>query len=106
MLKRYSLEVLGLVLIATGALMFGCGPQAGPTTSNAPSSEGLDRTVLPIKEPARQTYKELDARNAKAPSRWEVKAPQGAPNVVVVLIDDIGFGASSTFGGPINMPNL
>ena len=68
--------------------------------------DGLDRTVLPIKEPKRQTYKELDARNAKAPARWEVKAPQGAPNVVVVLIDDIGFGASSTFGGPINMPNL
>ena len=63
-------------------------------------------TVLPIPEPKRQTYKELDARNAKAPARWEVKAPAGAPNVVVVLIDDIGFGASSAFGGPINMPTL
>ena len=30
----------------------------------------------------------------------------GAPNVVIVLIDDIGFGASSSFGGPINMPTL
>ena len=76
-------------------------PQAGPA-----SSDGLDRTVLPIAEPKRQTYKELDARNAKAPERWEVKAPEGAPNVVVVLIDDMGFGASSAFGGPINMPNL
>lgn len=66
----------------------------------------LDRTSLPIKEPKRQTYKELDARNAKAPARWEVKAPKGAPNVVVVLIDDIGFGASHAFGGPINMPIL
>jgi arylsulfatase A-like enzyme len=35
-----------------------------------------------------------------------VKAPAGAPNVVIVLIDDIGFGASSAFGGPINMPTL
>jgi arylsulfatase A-like enzyme len=66
----------------------------------------MDRSVLPIKAPVRQTYKELDARNAKAPDRWEVKAPKGAPNVVVVLIDDMGFGASSRFGGPINMPVL
>ncbi len=70
------------------------------------ANEEMDRTVLPIKEPVRQTYKELDARNAKAPARFDVKAPQGAPNVVVVLIDDIGFGASNAFGGPINMPTL
>jgi arylsulfatase len=61
---------------------------------------------LPIPEPKRQTYTELDARNAKAPPRWDVKAPAGAPNVVVVLIDDMGFGASGAFGGPINMPTL
>ena len=35
-----------------------------------------------------------------------VKAPQGAPNVIVFLIDDIGFGHASTFGGPIPMPTL
>lgn len=34
------------------------------------------------------------------------KAPTGAPNVVVILIDDVGFGATSAFGGPINTPNL
>lgn len=69
-------------------------------------AQNMDRTSLPIKEPIRQTYKELDARKAKAPPRFAVKAPQGAPNVVVVLIDDIGFGASAAFGGPINMPTL
>ncbi|MDR3793486.1 MAG: arylsulfatase [Terracidiphilus sp.] len=34
------------------------------------------------------------------------KAPAGAPNVVVILIDDVGFGATSAFGGPINTPNF
>ena len=98
--------VIQLVLFGAITLfVFSCTKEA-TETSTSTSSDGLDRTNLPIKEPARQTYKELDARNAKAPARWEVKAPQGAPNVVVVLIDDIGFGASSTFGGPINMPNL
>jgi arylsulfatase len=48
----------------------------------------------------------MDARKAKAPARFEVKAPKGAPNVVIVLIDDIGFGHSSAFGGPIRMPTL
>ena len=66
----------------------------------------LDRTVLPIPEPKLTPITTLDARDAKAPPRFEVKAPQGAPNVVIVLIDDIGFGSSSAFGGPINMPTL
>jgi arylsulfatase len=70
------------------------------------AAETLDRTVLPIPEPKREVITELDARNAKAPARFEVKAPQGAPNVVIVLIDDIGFGAPSTFGGPIQTPTL
>jgi arylsulfatase A-like enzyme len=70
------------------------------------AQETLDRTVLPIAEPKPPTYKELDARNAKAPARFEVKAPKGAPNVVIVLIDDIGFGGPSTFGGPIQTPTL
>ena len=34
------------------------------------------------------------------------KAPAGAPNVVLILIDDVGFGATSAFGGPINTPNF
>ena len=66
----------------------------------------LDRTVLPIPEPSPPTITTLDARDAKAPPRFEVKAPAGAPNVVIVLIDDIGFGHSSAFGGPIRMPTL
>ena len=66
----------------------------------------IDRTVLPIAEPERPTYTQLDARDADAPPRFEVKAPEGAPNVVIVLIDDVGFGATSTFGGPIQTPTL
>ena len=104
MFTRYSTWIASLVLTTTAAFMLGCSQQAEKPASSSPGQ--LDRTILPIKEPARQTYKELDARNAKAPARFEVKAPGGAPNVVVVLIDDIGFGAASTFGGPINMPNL
>ena len=67
----------------------------------ASAQPAMDRTVLPIPEPKRPTYKEIDVRDAKAPKPFAVKAPKGAPNVVIILIDDLGFGATSTFGGPI-----
>ena len=76
MLTRYSTSIASLVLTTTVAFMCGCSQQAEKPASSPPGK--LDRTILPIKEPARQTYKELDARNAKAPDRFEVKAP-GAP---------------------------
>jgi len=66
----------------------------------------LNRKLLPIHEPERPTYDVLDARDAKAPPRFEVKAPAKAPNVVIVLLDDVGFGAPSTFGGPVQTPTL
>jgi arylsulfatase len=77
-----------------------------PLPAVAQAKGGLDRTALPIPQPKRPVYTQLDARNAKAPPRFEVKAPAGAPNVVIVLIDDMGFGVPSTFGGPVAMPTL
>jgi arylsulfatase A-like enzyme len=71
-----------------------------------PEADGLSRTILPIPEPKQAPIKELDVRKAKAPPRFEVKAPPGAPNVVVVLLDDMGFGTAKTFGGPVEMPTL
>jgi hypothetical protein len=91
------------ILAGAAAVLVACGKPAAPA---APVAGGLDRRMLPIAEPPVVAITELDARNAKAPPRFEVKAPDGAPNVVIVLIDDIGFGHSSAFGGPINMPTL
>jgi arylsulfatase len=100
---------VGLVLLVA---VVGCSsPSSSSSDRGAESArkgkaDGVDRTVLPIVEPSHPPIAELDARNAKAPPRFEVKAPAGAPNVVIVLIDDIGFGHSSAFGGPIRMPTL
>lgn len=67
----------------------------------------LDRTKLPIAEPERPVYSELDVRNVPVPPPlFQVKPPEGAPNVVVILIDDLGFGAASPFGGPITTPTM
>lgn len=83
----------------------GCQP-SDRATESTDSSGAIDRSILPIKDPTYPPITELDARKAQAPPRFEVKAPDNAPNVVVVLIDDIGFGHSSAFGGPIHMPTL
>jgi len=69
-------------------------------------AQQIDRTVLPVREPTYPESTVLDARDAKPPPRFEVKAPAKAPNVVIVLLDDVGFAASSAFGGPVNMPTL
>ena len=65
----------------------------------------VDRSILPIPEPKMPQSKVLDAREATPPPRVEVKAPKGAPNVLIILVDDMGFGQSSAFGGPVYMPN-
>lgn len=76
-----------------------CGPVAA-------QQEPINRTILPVLAPERPVYDILDARDATPPPRFEVTAPENAPNIVIVLIDDIGFGGPSTFGGPIETPAL
>src|SRR4249920_694203 len=75
-----------------------------PTQIHA--ADKLDRTVLPIPEPNRPPITELDARKATPPPRFQVKAPAEAPNVLLIMIDDMGFGMSGAFGGPIHMPTV
>src|SRR5262252_9346859 len=93
----------------TFVLALALGPLAPAVVAQAPAPPRIvyptDRTVLPIPEPASPPITELDARKATPPPRFEIKAPAGAPNVLIVLIDDIGFGMPSAFGGPVHMPN-
>ncbi|MFH0997318.1 MAG: arylsulfatase [Pseudomonadota bacterium] len=72
----------------------------------AQDTQPIDRTMLPIPEPQYPHSTVFDVRNATPPPRFEVKAPANAPNVLIVLIDDMGFGQSSAFGGPIHMPTV
>jgi Sulfatase len=70
------------------------------------AQDTLDRTVLPLAEPTYPPISELDVRKATPPPRFEVKAADGAPNVLVILLDNLGFGATKPFGGVIEMPTL
>jgi arylsulfatase len=102
MTKTLLTTVSAVALLATGALNVDIATAQAPARTIVPG----DRTVLPIPEPTHVHSTVLDARNATPPSRFEVSAPANAPNVLIVLIDDMGFGQSSAFGGPINMPTV
>jgi arylsulfatase A-like enzyme len=65
------------------------------------------REVLPIPDITPVGLTTYDAKDPETafPPIEELRPPEGAPNVLIVLIDDVGFGASSAFGGPCNTPN-
>ena len=72
------------------------------------ANENLARTVLPIPDRGHAgliTYDAKDPETTYPPIR-DMRPPAGAPNVLVILIDDVGFGASSAFGGPCQTPNF
>jgi len=70
--------------------------------------DDVNRSNLPIPDiqhPGLITYDAKDPDTRFPPIR-DVRPPQGSPNVQVILIDDVGCGASSMFGGPCQTPNF
>ena len=85
-----ALTAMGSVL-AAGALVGG----------SASAQEVLPTPPAPFKGQVG-----LSPKDSKSDFPRPVQAPKGAPNIVLILLDDVGFGASSTFGGPCNTPTL
>ncbi len=65
----------------------------------------MDRSSLPVEvdQPRVEAAFDIQSQQQPFPLPKRVTAPNGAPNVLVILIDDMGFGASSAFGGPCSM---
>src|SRR5271169_1813747 len=62
--------------------------------------------VLPYPDPPFRGVIGRTTGDSKPDFPQPVKAPKGAPNVLLILTDDVGFGASSPFGGPIPTPTM
>src|SRR6478735_6461819 len=69
--------------------------------------DDLPREVLPIpdRKPVNLTTYDAKDPDTKFPPIRPLRPPTGAPNVLIILLDDVGFGASSAFGGPCRTPN-
>ena len=72
------------------------------------SDQTIDRTKLPIRRPpfGGVANKTLDGSEPDWAQMGHIEPPEGAPNVLLVLIDDAGFGQPSSFGGAISTPNF
>ncbi len=96
-----------LVLVAAwvqaAAVMLAAG-----TPADHSSSTVKHRSHLPMPNTVRPDLVTYDAKSpdTKYPPIQELRPPAGAPNVLIVLIDDAGFGSSSAFGGPCQTPTL
>jgi hypothetical protein len=68
----------------------------------------ISRQILPIPDINPIGLTTYDAKNPDThyPPIRDIRPPAGAPNVLIVLLDDVGFGASSAFGGPCHTPTF
>src|SRR5262245_16145047 len=73
-------------------------PAAKPPVGGSP--------VLPVPDSPFGGVVGRKANESKPDFPKDVAAPEGAPNVLLIMTDDTGFGATSTFGGPIPTPNF
>ena len=86
------------ILCAAAALL-------GSASALAQTAAPLDRSVLPIPAPPFDGAIAEAVLDSRPGSPRIVRAPDGAPNVLLMMSDDVGFAMSSAFGGPVPTPN-
>ena len=99
-----------IIAVALSAVLGPAFAEAQTAVTPGPSSpaESKHRSHLPMPNTVRQEFVNYDAKSpdTKFPPIEQLRPPKGAPNVLIVLIDDAGFGSSSAFGGPCQTPTL
>jgi hypothetical protein len=70
------------------------------------TDDSIQRAILPIPDSKQIGLITYDAKDPETrfPLITPLRPPAGAPNVLLILLDDVGFGASSVFGGPCRTP--
>ena len=94
-------------LTASGKLATVFAQEVKPAKpAQRPMTCDVSREVLPIPEPPFNGVIKETATDSKTDFPKAVTPPKGAPNVLLIMTDDVGFGAASTFGGPIPTPTF
>ena len=91
-------------ILGIAALMV-CAVTQANAQQTPTQSPAVNRTVLPIPVAPFNGTMVLRPKESTPSFPSKVAAPAGAPNVVLILLDDIGFGETSTFGGPVPYPD-
>jgi arylsulfatase len=105
---RFLIAALGMSI--AGAVLAFAGPAAAQQITGTPgapnSTTTIDGHVLP--PPAQKFGGEIELNAAQSKPYWPMRVvpPKGAPNILLILTDDVGFAAPSTFGGVIPTPAL
>ena len=106
MRNRALLPVVGMFAVLL--FPFAAAAQTTDAGKKAAAVDHKHRSHLPLPNTIRPNLITYDAKSPDTdfPPIEQLRPPAGAPNVLVVLIDDVGFGASSTFGGPCQTPTF
>ena len=72
----------------------------------ANATDTVERSILPIPEAAFKGRIATTARESTADFPKQIQAPDKAPNVLIVILDDVGFGHAGTFGGAVSTPTM
>jgi len=108
-MKRKALNTTTRVALTAAFCSTPALAQQTAGSPGAPSgTEFKHRSHLPMPNTVRQSFVNYDAKSpdTKFPPIEQLRPPKGAPNVLLILIDDAGFGSSSAFGGPCKTPAL
>jgi arylsulfatase A-like enzyme len=97
-------HLFGTTAVAAG--ISACIGLSGPALAQSTPAPSGGSAILPAPEPRFGGVIERKAKESKPDFPQAVTAPKGVPNVLLIMTDDTGFGAASTFGGPIPTPNL
>ncbi|MGF2880955.1 arylsulfatase [Acinetobacter johnsonii] len=104
-LRQFKASALSLTFALLPLAQAMAKPTQVEVDKQAQANVVFDRTVLPI-TPYQKVGKVGASMQDSDPVAWpiEVSAPKGAPNVLLIMTDDVGFGATETFGGAIPTP--
>ena len=86
------MKLMNAVIAATGLSLVAYGPWS------------IAQSVLPKPDPQFTGTADIDVRKSVPEWPKPVTAMKGAPNILLILVDDVGFSTTSTFGGPVNTP--
>src|SRR5262249_50697261 len=109
-MEDHSMKTIALAVAALTSIVLVCIPAHGQQTTGVPGSPeatvSIEGNQLP--PPPQKFGGKIERNAAQSTPYWPARIvpPKGAPNVLLIMTDDTGFGVSSTFGGVIPTPNL